>query len=106
MAFQEAARRGKTVLLEPVMKTEVVTPENFFGQVISDLNSRRGKIDSTQERAGMRIIDVSVPLAEMFGYSTAIRSLTEGRATFTMEFDRYEKVPENIAREIMEGKRK
>ncbi|MFA5878405.1 MAG: elongation factor G [Candidatus Staskawiczbacteria bacterium] len=106
MAFQEAARRGKTVLLEPVMKTEVVSPESFFGQVISDLNSRRGKIDNTQERAGMRIINVSVPLAEMFGYSTAIRSLTEGRATFTMEFDRYEKVPENIAREIMEGKRK
>jgi len=106
MAFQAAAKRGKTVLLEPVMKTEVVAPADFFGQVISDLNSRRGKIENTKERAGMRVIDASVPLAEMFGYATGLRSLTEGRAIFTMEFDRYEKVPGNIAEEIMEGKRK
>ncbi|MBU3934632.1 elongation factor G [Patescibacteria group bacterium] len=106
MAFQEAVKRAKTVLLEPVMKTEVISPGDFFGQVISDLNSRRGKVSETKERAGMKIIDAQVPLAEMFGYATAIRSLTEGRATFTMEFDHYEKVPENIAKEIMEGKRK
>ena len=106
MAFQEAAKRAKPILLEPVMKTEVVTPSDFFGEVISDLNSRRGKIEETEDRAGMKIIKVSVPLVEMFGYATAIRSLTEGRATFTMEFDRYEKIPENIAQEIIEGKKK
>jgi len=106
MAFQAAAKRAKIVLLEPVMKTEVITPADFFGQVISDLNSRRGKIENTKERAGMRVIDAKVPLAEMFGYATSLRSLTEGRATFTMEFENYEKVPENIAKEIMEGKRK
>jgi len=106
MALQEAARKAKIVLLEPVMKTEVVTPADFFGQVISDLNSRRGKIEETKERAGMKVIDCQVPLAEMFGYATSLRSLTEGRATFTMEFDHYEKVPENIAKEIIEGKKK
>ncbi len=106
MAFQEAAKRAKTVILEPVMKIEVITPENFFGQVISDLNSRRGKVEETKERVGMRVIEASVPLSEMFGYSTAVRSLTEGRANFTMQFGRYEKVPENIAKEIIEGKRK
>ncbi|MCG2699891.1 elongation factor G [Candidatus Parcubacteria bacterium] len=106
MAFQSAVKRAKTVLLEPIMKTEIVSPEDFFGQVISDLNSRRGKILETKERVGMKVIDSQVPLAEMFGYATGLRSLTEGRATFTMEFDHYGKVPENIAREIMEGKRK
>jgi len=106
MAFQEAAKRAKTVILEPVMKVEVITPADFFGQVISDLSSRRGKIEETKERVGMRVIDSSVPLGEMFGYATAIRSLTEGRASFTMQFDRYDKVPDNIAREIIEGKRK
>jgi len=106
MAFQAAAKRGKTVLLEPVMKTEVVTPGDFFGQVISDLSSRRGKVENTKERGGLRVIDALVPLAEMFGYVTSLRSLTEGRATSTMEFDHYEKVSDNIAMEIVEGKRK
>ena len=106
IAFQKAAKRAKPILLEPVMKTEVVTPLDFFGEVISDLSSRRGKIEETTDRAGMKVIEVSVPLVEMFGYATALRSLTEGRATFTMEFDRYEKIPENIAQEIIEGKKK
>ena len=105
MAFQEAAKKAKVVILEPVMKTEVVTPANFFGQVISDLSSRRGKIEETQERVGMKVIDATVPLSEMFGYATALRSLTEGRASFTMEFNSYEKVPQNIAQEIIDGKR-
>ena len=105
MAFQEAAKRAKVIILEPVMKTEVVTPADFFGQVISDLSSRRGKIEETKERAGMKVIDASVPLSEMFGYATALRSLTEGRASFTMEFNSYEKVPQNIAQEIIDGKR-
>ena len=105
MALQDAAKKAKPVILEPIMKTEVVTPEDFFGQVISDLNSRRGKVQATHERAGMKIIDALVPLSEMFGYATALRSLTEGRASFTMEFDKYEPVPGNIAQEIVEGKR-
>ena len=105
MAFQEAAKRAKVIILEPVMKTEVVTPADFFGQVISDLSSRRGKIEETKERAGMKVIDATVPLSEMFGYATALRSLTEGRAGFTMEFNSYEKVPQNIAQEIIDGKR-
>src|SRR3990167_9140408 len=106
MCFQTAARKAKPIILEPIMKTEVITPEAFFGQVISDLNSRRGKIEETKERMGMKVLDAMVPLSEMFGYATALRSLTEGRASFTMEFNKYEKVPENIAQQIVEGKRK
>jgi len=106
MALQSAAKKARPVILEPIMKMEVVTPEDFFGQVISDLNSRRGQIKETSERAGMKVIDAVVPLAETFGYATSIRSLTEGRASFTMEFDSYERVPANIAQEIVEGKRK
>jgi elongation factor G len=106
MAFQAAAKRAKPVILEPVMKMEVVTPEDFFGQVISDLSSRRGKIEETSERVGMKVIDALVPLSETFGYATSIRSLTEGRASFTMEFSKYEPVPGNIAQEIIDGKRK
>ena len=106
MAFQKAARAAKPVILEPVMKMEVVTPEDFFGQVISDLSSRRGKIEETSERVGMKVIDAMVPLSETFGYATSIRSLTEGRASFTMEFNSDEQVPGNIAQEIVDGKRK
>ncbi|PJE69771.1 MAG: elongation factor G [Candidatus Staskawiczbacteria bacterium CG10_big_fil_rev_8_21_14_0_10_38_10] len=106
IALQEASRKGKVVLLEPIMKTEAVTPVDFFGEVISDLSSRRGKIEETADRTGMKVIEAKVPLAEMFGYATALRSLTEGRAIFTMEFDCYERVPENVAQEIIEGKRK
>ncbi|MEI7424610.1 MAG: elongation factor G [Candidatus Staskawiczbacteria bacterium] len=106
MAFQQACKKAKPVILEPVMKMEVVTPEDFFGQVISDLSSRRGQIKETSERVGMKVIDALVPLSETFGYATSIRSLTEGRASFTMEFNSYESVPSNIAQEIVEGKRK
>jgi len=105
MAFQQAARRAKPVILEPIMKVEAVTPPDFFGQVISDLSSRRGKIEETSERLDMKIIDALVPLSEMFGYVTALRSLTEGRASSTMEFNSYEQVPGNIAQEIIDGKR-
>ena len=106
MAFQAAAKKAKPVILEPVMKTEIVTPPDFFGQVISDLSSRRGKIEETSERVGMKIINALVPLSEMFGYVTTLRSLTEGRASSTMEFNSYEQVPGNIAQEIVDGKRK
>jgi elongation factor G len=105
LAFQDACKRAKLVILEPVMKMEIVTPENFFGQVISDLSSRRGKIEETSERVGMKVIDAMVPLSETFGYATSLRSLTEGRASFTMEFNKYEQVPTNIAQEIIDGKR-
>jgi elongation factor G len=106
MAFQEAAKKAKTVILEPIMKLEIVVPEEFFGDAIGDLSARRGKIEETKDRLNLKVIDAKVPLAEMFGYATALRSLTEGRGTFTMEFDHYEEVPSNIAQEIIEGKRK
>lgn len=102
-AFQKAAKRAKPILLEPVMRLEVVVPKDFFGDVIGDLNSRRGRVEKTKDRREMKVIDAEVPLAEMFGYATTLRSLTEGRGTFTMEFDRYKKVPKNVAKEIIEG---
>jgi len=106
IALQEAAKKAKPILLEPIMKLEVVIPEKFFGDIIGDLNSRRGKIEDTFERAGQKVIVAKVPLAEMFGYATTLRSQTEGRGTFTMEFDRYEKVPDNITQEIIESRGK
>jgi len=104
MALQRAAKSAKPVILEPIMKCEIITPEAFFGTVISDLSSRRGKIEETQERVGMKVLDALVPLSEMFGYATALRSLTEGRASFTMEFNKYEPVPGNVAQQIIDGK--
>jgi len=106
MAFQAACKKASPVILEPVMKLEVVVPEDFFGDTIGDLSARRGKIEETKDRINLKVIDAKVPLAEMFGYATSLRSLTEGRGTFTMEFDRYEEVPQNIAQEIIEGKRR
>lgn len=106
MALQEAVKRSEPALLEPIMKVEVVTPEKFLGEVIGNLSARRARIEKTDERANMKIIDTKVPLSEMFGYATALRSMTEGRASFTMEFDAYEEVPKNIAQEIIEGKRR
>jgi len=106
MAFQTACKKASPVMLEPVMKLEVVVPEDFFGDTIGDLSARRGKIEETKDRINLKVIDAKVPLAEMFGYATSLRSLTEGRGTFTMEFDRYEEVPQNIAQEIIEGKRR
>lgn len=106
IALQEAAKRAKLVLLEPIMKLEVISPSEFFGSVIGDLGARRGKIGETEDRAHVKIIRAMVPLAEMFGYATTLRSLTKGRATFTMEFDHYAEVPQNITQEIIEGKRK
>ncbi len=104
-ALKSASQKAKPILLEPVMKIEVVVPSEFFGDVIGDLNRRRGLIEETKDRINLKVIDVKVPLAEMFGYATGLRSLTQGRGTFTMEFDHYEKVPENITKEIIEGKR-
>jgi len=101
MAFQEAARRAGLVLLEPLMAVEVVTPEEFMGDVIGDLNARRGKITKLDSRPGVQIIDGEVPLAEMFGYATDLRSRTQGRATFTMQFAHYAPVPTHIGEQII-----
>jgi len=105
MAFQEACKRAKPIILEPIMKVEVITPEEFFGDIIGDLNRRRGIIEQTSDRVQMKVINGSVPLADMFGYITSLRSLTQGRGSSTMEFEKYERVPENVAKEIVEGKR-
>jgi elongation factor G len=102
MAVQEAARRAKPVLLEPVMAVEVVTPEDFLGEVIGDLSRRRGKVQGQDQRGNALAVQAFVPLGEMFGYATDLRSSTQGRATYTMQFERYEEVPSNIAEEIVE----
>ena len=106
MALQEGAKRAKLVILEPIMKVEVTTPEQFLGEVTGDLNSKRGRIDKMDDRGmGIKVIAAQVPLSEMFGYATAIRSLTQGRAAYSMEFDHYEEVPKNIETLIIEGKK-
>ncbi|MCW3048357.1 MAG: fusA [Solirubrobacterales bacterium] len=102
LAFKEAARRAKPVLLEPIFKVEVVTPEEFMGDVIGDLNRRRGRVDGMEPRGNAQVINAHVPLSEMFGYVTDLRSNTQGRATSTMQFERYEEVPPNIAEKIVE----
>jgi elongation factor G len=104
MAVQEAARRAKPVLLEPVMAVEVVTPEEFLGDVIGDLSRRRGKVQGQDQRGNALAVQAFVPLGEMFGYATDLRSSTQGRATYTMQFERYEEVPNNIAEEIVESR--
>jgi elongation factor G len=101
LAFQDAAPRAKPVILEPLMEVEVVTPEEHMGDVIGDLNSRRGKITHIEPRAGAQVIAAFVPLSEMFGYATQLRSMTQGRATYSMQFDHYDEVPGNIAQEIV-----
>jgi elongation factor G len=103
MAVQEAARRAKPVLLEPVMAVEVVTPEEFLGDVIGDLSRRRGKVQGQEQRGNALAVQAFVPLGEMFGYATDVRSSTQGRATYTMQFERYEEVPQNIAEQIVES---
>jgi elongation factor G len=101
MAMKEGVRRAKPVLLEPVMDVEVVTPADYMGDIIGDLSSRRGKVGGMTERAGARVIGASVPLGEMFGYSTTLRSMSQGRAVYTMQFAHYEEVPQQKAEEIM-----
>jgi len=102
MAAKEAARRAKPVLLEPVMAVEVITPDDFLGTVIGDLSSRRGHVEAQEPRGNAIAVQASVPLASMFGYATDLRSNTQGRANYSMQFDRYEEVPGNIAEEIVE----
>jgi elongation factor G len=107
MAFQDAAKKAKPVLLEPIMRVEVVVPKEHMGDVMGNLSSRRGQIQSQEDRGGTQIINARVPLSEMFGYSTDLRSRTQGRATYSMHFDRYEQAPPNVSEEVvarMQGK--
>ena len=104
MAMKEALKKGNSVLLEPYFKVEVVTPEEYMGDVMGGLNSKRGLIQGMEARAGAQVINAFVPLSEMFGYSTELRSTTQGRATYTMIFDHYEQVPVNVAKKIAEGR--
>jgi elongation factor G len=101
LAFKAAAARAKPVLLEPVFRVEVVTPEEFMGDVIGDLNRRRGHVAGMEQRGNAQVITAYVPLAEMFGYATDVRSTTQGRATYTMQFERYDEVPANIAEKVV-----
>jgi len=101
MAVKEAARAASPILLEPVMEVEVVTPSDFLGDVIGDLSSRRGKIGGMTQRGDAQVVAADVPLAEMFGYSTTLRSMTQGRAVYTMQFDHYEEVPKTVAEQII-----
>ncbi|MEK7615353.1 MAG: elongation factor G [Patescibacteria group bacterium] len=102
MAFQDAARKAGVDILEPMMKVEAITPEDFMGSVVGDLNSKRGQIQQMHDRPGLKVIEAFVPLAEMFGYATSLRSMTQGRASYSMEFHHYEPVPSNVAKEIVE----
>jgi elongation factor G len=104
LALQEAARRAKPVLLEPVFAVEVTVPEEFMGDVIGDLNRRRGRVEGMEDRGNAKVVRGNAPLSEMFGYVGDLRSMTQGRATYTMQFDRYEEVPPNIAEKVVEGR--
>ncbi|VFB16483.1 Vegetative protein 19 [Urinicoccus massiliensis] len=106
MALRDALSKGNPVLLEPVMKVEITTPEEYMGDVIGDINSRRGRMEGMELVAGAQIVTSYVPLAEMFGYATSLRSNTQGRATYSMQFDHYEQVPKNIADEVLGDKKK
>jgi elongation factor G len=100
MAFKDACRQASPVLLEPIMQVEVVTPDEFMGDVIGNLNARRGKVQGMESRSGAQVITAKVPLKEMFGYATDLRSMTQGRATYTMQFSHYEAAPQTISEEI------
>jgi elongation factor G len=105
MALQEAARKAGVKLLEPVMEVEVTTPEDYMGDVIGDLNSRRGKVEGMTQRGNSQVIRAQVPMSEMFGYATDLRSKTQGRATYSMQFHSYQDVPDSIAEEIVASRR-
>ncbi|WP_297574773.1 elongation factor G [uncultured Campylobacter sp.] len=104
IGFKEGARKADPVILEPIMKVEIETPEDYMGDVIGDINKRRGQVNNMGDRGGNKIIDAFCPLAQMFGYSTDLRSQTQGRASYSMEFDHYEEVPKNVAEEIINAK--
>ena len=101
MAFKDAAKKARPVLLEPVMRVEVVVPKEFMGDIMGDIASRRGHIQSQEDLGGTQIVSSRVPLSEMFGYATELRSRTQGRATYSMHFDRYEQAPGHVADEVI-----
>jgi elongation factor G len=102
MAFKEAARKASPVILEPIMEVEVITPEDYMGDVMGDLSSRRGKIEGMTSRSDAQVIKASVPLSDMFGYATVLRSMTQGRAIYSMQFARYEEAPRHVQEQIIE----
>jgi len=104
MGFRSAAKQATPVILEPIMKLEVLTPEENMGDIMGDLNRRRGQMEGVDERAGSQVVRAKVPLSEMFGYVTQLRTMSSGRATSTMEFSNYDIVPSGIAKEILESK--
>jgi elongation factor G len=104
IAVKDAVSKAKPILLEPIMKVEVVVPLDFMGDVIGDLSSRRGKVKGMLERSGAQVIAAEVPLSEMFGYSTTLRSMSQGRATYTMQFSHYERVPGAVSEEVVSRK--
>ena len=99
-AFREAMEKAKPALLEPIMKVEVVTPDEYMGDIIGDLNSRRGQVSGMDERGNARVVNANVPLANMFGYINTLRSMSQGRAQYTMQFDHYDQVPQAVADEV------
>ena len=101
MAFKDAMAKGGAVLLEPIMRVEVTTPEDYMGDVIGDINSRRGRIEAFEDVNGSKLIKGYVPLSEMFGYATDLRSKTQGRAAYSMFFERYEQVPKNVQEKVL-----
>ena len=105
MALQDAARRARPVLLEPVMRVEVVVPEKFMGSITGNLSSKRGLVEGTEERGELKVIHAKVPLSEMFGYTTTLRSMTEGRGSSIMEFDHYAVVPQNVAETVIASRK-
>jgi elongation factor G len=105
MAFKEAAQRAKPVLLEPIMRIEVVVPEQFMGDITGNLSGKRGAIEGMEDRGMNKAIKAKVPLSEMFGYTTTLRSMTEGRGSMTMEFDHYDVVPKNVADDIIASRK-
>jgi elongation factor G len=106
MALQDGVKKASPVLLEPIMRVEAIAPDEFAGDVSGDLSSRRARIEKMEARGELKVIDSLVPLAEMFGYATQLRSMTQGRGTFVMEFDHYGEVPRNVAEEIIAGRAK
>ena len=101
LGFKEAARLAKSVIMEPMMKLEVLTPEENMGDIVGDLNRRRGQVNNMDDRAGSKVVKAIVPLSEMFGYDTSLRTLSSGRATSTMEFSHYAETPRNISDEVI-----
>ena len=106
MGFQVGVKNSKPIILEPVMKIQVIAPADFLGDITGDIASKRGRIEAMNDRFATKVIDAQVPLSEMFGYATTLRSITQGRGNFTMEFDHYDEVPASVAAGIIEGKAK